>query len=72
MGKQYNVIDLFAWCGGLLEGFLKDEKEFYPVASVEWDKTDREFNKQIEKLLGLWKCNWEMFTYGYATNWPST
>lgn len=53
MGKQYNVIDLFAGCGGLLEGFLKDEKkEFYPVASVEWDKNPIE--NLINRLKGYW------------------
>lgn len=33
--KKYNVIDLFAGCGGLLEGFLK-EGSYNPIASVEW------------------------------------
>lgn len=34
---KYNLIDLFAGCGGLLDGFMKTN--FYnPVASVEWEK----------------------------------
>ena len=37
--EQYNVIDLFAGCGGLLEGFLRNEKKLYnPIASIEWEK----------------------------------
>ena len=35
MKKKYNVIDLFAGCGGLLEGFLHADS-YFPIASVEW------------------------------------
>lgn len=35
--EKINVIDLFAGCGGLLEGFMR-EGSYYPVASVEWEK----------------------------------
>lgn len=36
---KYNIIDLFAGCGGLLEGFLRNEEILYnPIASVEWEK----------------------------------
>lgn len=35
--NKYNVIDLFAGAGGLLEGFLQSER-YKPLASVEWEK----------------------------------
>ena len=35
--KQHNTIDLFAGCGGLLDGFLQ-EGSFNSLACVEWDK----------------------------------
>lgn len=35
--KKYNVIDLFAGAGGLLEGFLQSGM-YNPLASVEWEK----------------------------------
>lgn len=35
--KQYNVIDLFAGCGGLTDGF-EQTKHFNTVACVEWDE----------------------------------
>ena len=34
--EKYNLIDLFAGCGGLLDGFMQSEK-YLPIASVEWD-----------------------------------
>ena len=34
--KKYNVIDLFAGCGGLSEGFLQSER-FNFLAHVEWE-----------------------------------
>ena len=37
MNKKYNLVDLFAGCGGLLDGFLQTEK-YNEVASVEWLK----------------------------------
>lgn len=36
MNKQYKLIDLFAGCGGLEDGFLQTGK-FESVASVEWE-----------------------------------
>ena len=35
--NKYNIIDLFAGCGGLLDGFLQTNL-YNPVASVEWEK----------------------------------
>ena len=37
MNGKYNVIDLFAGCGGMTEGFIKTSK-FTEVAAVEWLK----------------------------------
>lgn len=37
MDKKYNLVDLFAGCGGLLDGFLQTGK-YTEVASVEWLK----------------------------------
>ncbi len=34
--KKYNIIDLFAGCGGLLDGFLQTGL-YCPIASVEWE-----------------------------------
>ncbi|MFQ7800133.1 MAG: DNA cytosine methyltransferase [Coprobacillus cateniformis] len=35
--QKINIIDLFAGCGGLLDGFLQTGK-FNSIASVEWEK----------------------------------
>lgn len=35
--KKYNVIDLFAGCGGLIDGVLQSG-HYSPIASVEWIK----------------------------------
>ena len=35
--KKYNTIDLFAGCGGLLDGFMQ-EGTYNTLACVEWDK----------------------------------
>ena len=35
--KKIRFIDLFAGCGGLLDGFMQSEL-YEPVASVEWEK----------------------------------
>lgn len=36
MPKKYNTIDLFAGCGGLMDGFMQ-EGEFNTLACVEWE-----------------------------------
>ncbi len=36
MKRKYNVIDLFAGCGGLSEGFLQSSR-FNFLAHVEWE-----------------------------------
>lgn len=35
--KKYNTIDLFAGCGGLMDGFMQ-EGNYNTLACVEWDK----------------------------------
>jgi len=35
--EKYNIIDLFAGCGGLLDGFMQTGK-YNPIASVEWEE----------------------------------
>ena len=37
MTKKYNTIDLFAGCGGLMDGFMQ-EGSYNTLACVEWDK----------------------------------
>ena len=37
MKNKYNTIDLFAGCGGLLDGFMQDGN-FETLACVEWEK----------------------------------
>lgn len=51
--RNYNVIDIFAGTGGLLEGFL--QSGFYtPLASVEWEKAP------IESLRYRLKTKWDI------------
>ena len=49
--KKYKVIDLFAGCGGLLDGFMKSDL-YKPVASVEWQKN------QVNTLRNRLKSKW--------------
>lgn len=51
--KKYNIIDLFAGCGGLLEGFLH-EGSYFPIASAEWEKAP------LETLKHRLKTRWDM------------
>lgn len=49
--KKYNIVDLFAGCGGLLEGFLQTGK-YNEVASVEWMKP------QVDTLINRLEEKW--------------
>jgi DNA (cytosine-5)-methyltransferase 1 len=49
--KQYNIVDLFAGCGGLLDGFLQTGK-YNEIASVEWLKP--QVNTLIKRLETKW------------------
>ncbi|MGE6753638.1 DNA cytosine methyltransferase [Rossellomorea sp. NPDC071047] len=49
--KKYNIVDLFAGCGGLLDGFLQTGK-YSEVASVEWLKP--QVNTLINRLETKW------------------
>lgn len=35
--RKYNIIDLFAGCGGLMDGFMQ-QGGYRPLTSVEWEK----------------------------------
>lgn len=49
--KKYNLVDLFAGCGGLLDGFLQTEK-YNEIASVEWLKP--QVNTLVHRLESKW------------------
>lgn len=49
--SKLNIIDLFAGCGGLLDGFLQT-KLYNPVASVEWERAP--VNTLIKRLKDKW------------------
>lgn len=51
MKDKYNLIDLFAGCGGLLDGFLQTNK-YNEVASVEWLKP--QVNTLRKRLKDKW------------------
>lgn len=51
--KKYKVIDLFAGCGGLLDGFMQSNL-YEPVASVEWQK------HQVNTLRNRLKSKWNI------------
>lgn len=50
---KYNLIDLFAGCGGLLDGFMQTNK-FDPIASVEWEKDP------LDNLKNRLKTKWNI------------
>lgn len=59
--KQLNLIDLFAGCGGLTEGFVST-KSFNTLAVVEWEKNPLETLK--ERLMNNWGYqNEEIFVH---------
>jgi len=51
--KQMNIIDLFAGCGGLLDGILQSGY-YNPIASVEWVKAP------VETLKNRLKTKWKI------------
>lgn len=51
MIQKYKVVDLFAGCGGLLDGFLQSGR-YKEVASVEWLKP--QVNTLINRLESKW------------------
>jgi len=51
--KKYNTIDLFAGCGGLLDGFLQSN-HFTSIASVEWEKAPVDTLRK--RLADKWGC----------------
>ncbi|MBS6042736.1 MAG: DNA cytosine methyltransferase [Clostridium baratii] len=51
--SKIRVMDLFAGCGGLLEGFMQSGK-YDPVASVEWQK------HQVNTLRNRLKTKWDI------------
>ena len=53
MIKKYNIMDLFAGCGGLIDGFMQTEK-YKEVASVEWLKP------QVNTLRNRLKTKWNI------------
>lgn len=50
--NKMNIIDLFAGCGGLLDGFLQSGV-YNPIASVEWEK--KPVNTLQHRLKTKWK-----------------
>lgn len=53
MKKKYNMIDLFAGCGGLEDGFLQSGR-YNDVAAVEWLKP------QVDTLINRLKTKWNI------------
>lgn len=51
---KYNIIDIFAGCGGLLDGFMQS-KHYNPVASIEWEKAP--INTLANRLATKWGIN---------------
>lgn len=51
MKRKINTIDLFAGCGGLLDGFMQ-EGSYYSLACVEWEKAP------CETLVNRLKFKW--------------
>ena len=50
--SKYNTIDLFAGCGGLMDGF-EQEGHYKTLACVEWEKAPCE--TLIKRLYTKWK-----------------
>lgn len=60
--KKYNVIDLFAGAGGLLEGFLQSKK-YNSLASVEWEKAP------VDTLRHRLKTKWNVSDADNSVIW---
>lgn len=57
MNKRYKVIDLFAGCGGMTEGFIKTNK-YNEVAAVEWLKPQVDtLRNRLAKKWGMGDAN---------------
>ncbi|MDL4842485.1 DNA cytosine methyltransferase [Aquibacillus rhizosphaerae] len=52
--ERFNLIDIFAGCGGLSEGFEKNQ-EFNMLAAVEWEKAP--VKNLIHRLSTKWNVN---------------
>ena len=56
------VLDLFAGCGGLSDGFLQT-RAFEEIAAVEWKKPQVETLRHREKLNGVNQMSMNPFFY---------
>lgn len=53
--EKYNLIDIFAGCGGLSEGFEKNNQEFNMLAAVEWEEAP--VKNLIHRLSTKWNID---------------
>ena len=53
MKNKYKMIDLFAGCGGLADGFLQSNR-YEDIAAVEWLKP------QVDTLINRLKTKWNV------------
>lgn len=63
MRRKIHIIDLFAGCGGLLDGFLQ-EGGYHSLASVEWEAAPcKTLAKRLESKWGYSKANNEVIRF---------